>query len=197
MSALAGKRVGVAMTGSFCTFERAFAAFEELRREGAELVPVMSETAYFTDTRFGAAADMRARLVEICGMEPMHTIAEVEPIGPKGVLDVLLVAPCTGNTLSKLALGITDTCVTMACKSHLRNERPVVVAVSSNDVLTGSMPAFARLSGRKFVFFVPVIQDDPVRKPGSCVFCVKQVVETVAMALEGKQIRPIFRERTL
>ena len=168
-SALDGARVGFAMTGSFCTFERVLKILPEFVRRGADVTPILSQMAYNTDTRFMKAEDLRRRLFEICGKEPLHTIVQAEPIGPKKLLDLVIVAPATGNTLGKLAYGITDTSVAMACKAHWRNERPVIIAVSTNDGLSTSADAIAKLSERKNTYLLPYEQDDPVGKPDSLV----------------------------
>ena len=152
---LKGARVGCAMTGSFCTFSQAFRAFEALRAAGAELFPIMSDNAYALDTRFGSAETMRARLREVCGREIWHTLPDVEPIGPKKLLDLVLVAPCTGNTLAKLARGACDTAAAMAVKSHLRNGGNVLLAVSTNDGLGRSAANIGALLAMKHIFFVP------------------------------------------
>jgi len=168
-SLMQGKRIGFAMTGSFCTFERVLRILPEFIERGAEVTPILSETAYGTNTRFMKAADVIGRMEEICGRKVLHTITQAEPIGPKKLLDLLIVAPATGNTLGKLAFGITDTSVTMACKAHWRNGRPVILAVSTNDGLSGSAESIRRLSEKKNTFLLPYIQDDPVGKPDSLV----------------------------
>lgn len=192
MTDLRGARVGCAMTGSFCTFEKAFRAFETLRAAGAELFPIMSENAYALDTRFGSAADMRARLEEICGRKIWHTLGEVEPIGPKKRLDLVLVAPCTGNSLAKLALGICDTPAVMAVKSHLRNGRPVLLAVSTNDGLGRSAANIGALMGMKHIYFVPFRQDDYTGKPNSLVADMDAIPEAAQAALAGEQLQPLL-----
>ncbi|MDO4566506.1 MAG: dipicolinate synthase subunit B, partial [Oscillospiraceae bacterium] len=162
-------RVGFALCGSFCTFEKAFAAIEELAAAGARLTPIMSYFAANTDTRFGRAAEVRARLENICGRGVIRTIEGAEPIGPKRLLDLMIVAPCTGNTLAKLANGIADTPVTMAVKSHLRNGGPVLIAVSTNDALGAAARNIGELMARKNIYFVPMRQDAPFEKPSSVV----------------------------
>ena len=184
-------RVGLAMTGSFCTFEKALDAFERLR-QSYDLTPIMSNTAYGTDTRFGRAADHHARFQALCGKDILHTIPEAEPIGPKHLLDVLLIAPCTGNTLAKLARGVTDTAVTMAAKSHLRCDRPVLLAVSTNDGLSGSAGSIAALLNRKNVYFVPFTQDDPVTKPHSLGADYAQLEASIEAAARGRQLQPVL-----
>ena len=187
-------RAGVAMCGSFCTFDTALGAFARLAERGTyELTPILSETAYATDSRFGPAAGFIHRLETICGKPVLHTIPQVEPIGPGALLDVLVIAPCTGNTLAKLALGVTDTCVTMAAKAHLRIGRPVVLAVSTNDGLGASAPNIGALLGRKNVYLVPFRQDDPVKKPNSLVADFSLLEETMLAAVEGRQLQPVLR----
>ncbi len=192
MTDLQGARIGCAMTGSFCTFSKAFAAFEALRAAGAELYPIMSNNAYALDTRFGSAADMRGRLEAICGRKIWHELSEVEPIGPKKLLDLVLVAPCTGNSLAKLALGICDTPAVMAVKSHLRNGRAVLLAVSTNDGLGRSAANIGALLGMKHIFFVPLQQDDYTGKPNSLVADMERIPEAASAALKGRQLQPVL-----
>lgn len=159
-------RVGFAMTGSFCTFSQVIDQMEQMAQQtGWQLYPILSPNAYETDTRFGSAQQFRRRIEEICGREIWHTLTQTEPIGPKKLLDVLLVAPCTGNTLGKLANGITDTSVTLAVKAHLRNARPVVLAVSTNDALANAGKNIGSLLNSKNIYFVPMRQDAPEQKP--------------------------------
>ena len=191
MCELTGVRVGCAMTGSFCTFDRAFGVWEALRDAGAALTPIMSFNAAGTDTRFGAAADIVSRFEAICGRPVIRTIAQAEPIGPKKLLDALVILPCTGNTLAKLAAGIADTPVTLAAKSHLRNGRPVVIAVSTNDALGQNAKNIGALLAAKHFYFVPFQQDAPLEKPNSLVARFEKLPETLAMALEGRQIQPM------
>ena len=190
---LAGKRIGFAMTGSFCTFSRVFQAAEALAAAGAELYPILSDNAWSLDTRFFSAAAVRERLATICGREIWHTLPQVEPIGPKKLLDLLIVAPCTGNTLGKLAGGIFDTPVAMAAKSHLRNDRPLLLAVSTNDGLAMSARSIGTLLAWKNVYFVPFGQDDPVKKPTSLVAAMGLIPEAAAAALAGRQLQPVLR----
>ena len=192
MNDMNGLRIGYAMTGSFCTFSRSFEAAQKLRDMGAQLVPVMSETAANTDTRFGKAAANLAKLREICGREVITTISEAEPIGPKNMTDIMVVAPCTSNTAVKLACGITDTPVTMAVKSHLRSGKPVLLAIASNDSLMGSARNIGELFSRKYYYFVPMLQDDPVNKPTSLVAQFDMLPQAVTAALSGIQLRPII-----
>ena len=183
--------VGFAMCGSFCTYARVFPVMETLTAE-YNVVPIFSPAAWSTDSRFGTARENVRRASEICGRDPLYTIAQAEPIGPKKLLDALIVAPCTGNTLAKLAHSIADTAVTMAVKSHLRNGRPVVVAVSTNDALAGAAENIGRLLARKHYFFVPFGQDDPMRKPTSLVADFSKIPETLTAAMEGRQLQPIL-----
>ncbi len=185
-------RVGFALTGSFCTFDKALRAMEETARMYPNILPIFSETAGSTDTRFGRSEDFLQAAAEICGHGVIDSVRAAEPIGPKGLLDVLVIAPCTGNTLAKLAGGIADTAVTMAAKAHLRNGRPVVVAVSTNDGLAGAARNIGELLCRKNYYFVPFRQDDPVGKPTSLVADMTKVTETVAAALEGRQLQPLL-----
>lgn len=182
--------IGFALCGSFCTFEKAFAAMEAVASIHT-VIPIFSHAAYTTDTRFGTAEEHIARTAELCGREPLHTVAQVEPIGPKKLLDALIIAPATGNTLAKLAHSIADGPVTMAAKSHLRNGRPVLLAVSTNDALAGAAENIGRLMGRKHYYFVPFGQDDPQKKPTSMVADFTKVLPALESALEGIQVQPI------
>ena len=193
MTDFKGLRTGCAMTGSFCTFRRVFEAWRALRATGAELQPIMSFNAAGIDTRFYAASDAIDEFEEITGRSVWRTLPEVEPIGPKKLLDVLVIAPCTGNTLAKLANGIADTPVTLAAKSHLRNGRPVIIAVSSNDALGANARSIGILMNTKNCFFVPFGQDDAFGKPNSLVAEFELIPETVCEALEGRQIEPMLR----
>ncbi len=184
-------RIGYAICASCCTYKTALCALARLREQYSQITPIFSEHAYSTDSRFGKAADIVAQAVEICSREPVHTIAEAEPIGPKGLLDLLIIAPCTGNTLAKIAGGITDSSVTMACKAHLRNGRPVVLAISTNDALSGSARNIGMLLPRQLLYFVPFRQDDPQNKPCSLVADFDLLPQTVEAALDGRQIQPL------
>ena len=184
--------LGFAMCGSFCTFDAVLTQLEAMRAEFPKVIPIMSTISYETDTRFGTAADFRARLETACGQPIIHTIAQAEPIGPKKLLDVLVIAPCTGNTLAKLANGIADTPVTLAAKAHLRNERPIVVAVSTNDALAGNAENIGKLLARGHYFFVPMRQDNAIKKPRSVVADFTRLPETIRAALNGEQIQPIL-----
>ncbi len=186
------KRLGLALCGSYCTYETLFAAAAPLA-ERWELVPILSETAAETDSRFGTAVEHMQRLMALTGRRVISTIAEAEPLGPAEPLDALLIAPCTGNTLAKLAHGVTDSAITMAAKAHLRNGRPVVLALSTNDGLSGSAENIARLLNRKHFFFVPFGQDDPMKKPCSLQADFSLLEDAVEAALLGRQLQPILR----
>lgn len=192
ISKLAGLKIGVAVCGSFCTFSKVFRQLEELAALGCDLTPIMSYSSYQLDTRFGTAQEHAARLFEITGKTVLHEMTTTEPIGPKKMFDVLLVAPCTGNTLAKLALGIVDTPVCMAVKSHLRNQRPVVIAVSTNDALSGAAKNIGTLRNYKNFYFVPTYQDDSVGKPFSMIADLTKIPQTIEAAMEGKQVQPLF-----
>ena len=186
------ERVGFAVCGSFCTHRQGLEALEALAGIYETILPIASETAAFTDTRFGTSDDLLERLEEITGHPVLCDIPAVEPIGPKHLLDVLVIAPATGNTIAKLAAGITDTAVTMAAKAHLRNGGPVVLAVASNDGLSGGAKNIGELLARKNYFFVPFGQDDAAGKPNSLVADFRQLPETVSAALEGRQLQPML-----
>lgn len=193
MADLRDARIGCAMTGSFCTFKAVFGAWRALRDAGAQLTPIMSFNAATVDTRFYPAAEAVALFREITGRRPLTALNEVEPIGPRKLLDALAIAPCTGNTLAKLANGIADTPVTLAAKSHLRNGRPLVIAVSSNDALAQNARNLGQLMAMRNVYFVPFAQDDPAGKPNSLVARFEMLPETLKCALEGRQIQPVLR----
>lgn len=183
--------IGFALCGSYCTYDRVFPVIETLSKSN-RILPILSEAAYATDSRFGTAEHWKTRLEEICGCPPLHLISQVEPIGPKGLLDILVIAPCTGNTLAKLSHSIADGPVTMAAKSHLRNGRPVLVAVSTNDGLAGAGENIGRLLARKHYYFVPFGQDDPLKKPTSLIADFAQIPQAVEGALAGQQIQPML-----
>ena len=187
------KHLGLALCGSYCTYEKLFQAAEKLA-ETYDLIPIMSENAAETDTRFGTATEHIKRLMLLSGRKVVTTIAEAEPLGPAQPMDALLIAPCTGNTLAKLSHGITDTAVTMAAKAHLRNGRPVIIALSTNDGLSGSAENIARLLNRKHFYFVPFRQDDPAKKPRSLQADFSLLEEAVRAALQGRQLQPILKE---
>ena len=184
--------LGFAMCGSFCTFDAVLTQLEAMRAEFPKIIPIMSTASYETDTRFGTAEDFRARLERACGQPVIHTIAQAEPIGPKKLLDMLLLAPCTGNTLGKLACGIYDTAPTLAVKSHRRNGGPVLIAVSTNDALSGSAAGIGLLMNRKGTYFVPFEQDDWRAKPTSCVADFAKILPAVEAALDGRQLEPMI-----
>jgi len=187
------KTIGFAITGSFCTFKKVISELKKLKEEsGADIIPIMSETAFRTDTRFGAAADFVADVEKITGHTVIHSISGAEPIGPKNLLDALVIAPCTGNTLGKLAGGITDTSVTMAAKATLRNQNPVILAVSTNDGLGASAKNIGSLLNCKNIYCVPFAQDDPVLKNNSLVADMSLIGVAAREALKGVQIQPIL-----
>ncbi len=181
-----------AMCGSFCTFEKALAQLALLRKDW-DMLPVMSETAYTTDTRFGTAESFHERIENICGRKIIHTIAEAEPIGPKRLADAVLVAPCTGNTAAKIANAITDTAVTMAVKSALRVSMPVILSLATNDALGASCKNIGLLMNTKNIYFVPLGQDDPIKKPNSLVAHFDLIPETLANTMLGEQLQPVLR----
>lgn len=181
-------KIGYCLTGSFCTFSKAIDEIEKIVNKGHNVTVIMSETAYSTDTRFGKAEDIANTLINITGNEIIHTVKDSEPIGPKKLFDVLCVAPCTGNTLAKLSLGITDTSVTMAVKSHLRNSKPVVIGVSTNDALGASAKNIGALMNYKNIYFVPFTMDDPINKPKSMVCDFTKVLSTIEAAYNEKDI---------
>jgi len=186
------KTIGFALTGSFCTFDRVFPVVEALRGAGARVLPILSFNAYSLDTRFFTAEEVRKRLTDAAGTEPLHTLEGVEPIGPKHLLDLLIIAPCTGNTLAKLAAGISDTPVTLAAKSHLRNNGPVLLGVSTNDGLAVAAKNIGELMARRHYYFIPFSQDDPARKPRSLVAHMEETARCAELALQGIQAQPIF-----
>jgi len=189
---LSGITAGFALTGSFCTFSAVLPEMENLKLAGAKIVPIMSTAAATTDTRFGTAESFRRRIEALTGAEIVTSVEKVEPIGPGKLLDILIVAPCTGNTLAKIANGITDTSVTMAVKAHLRNGRPVLLAVSTNDGLSGAAKNIGQLLNRKNIFFVPFGQDDPDRKPTSLVADMQNIVPAAGAALLKRQMQPVL-----
>ncbi len=189
---LIGKTIGFAMTGSFCTFSKVLKELEAFSSQNADIIPIMSETAYATDTRFGSAEKFRTRLEMICGNSIVKSVKEAEPIGPKSYLDLLIIAPCTGNTLAKLAQGIADSSVTMAAKAHLRNQKPVLLAVSTNDGLGNAAKNIGTLLNNKHIYFVPFGQDDYIKKPNSLVADMSQIIPAAKSALDGKQLQPIL-----
>ena len=187
-----GKRIGFVMTGSFCTFRKTIDELKKIVELGADVVPIMSKNSYTMDTKFGNAKDFIDEIEEITGNKILHTIQEVEPIGPKDMLDILVVAPATGNTMAKLANDIIDDPATMAVKSHLRREKPVVIAISTNNGLSGAGENIGKLFNRKHYYFVPFRQDNPITKPRSIVFDSSYLIKTIEEALEGEQIQPML-----
>jgi dipicolinate synthase subunit B len=190
---LAGKQIGFALTGSFCTLAAVMPQIEKLVQAGAEVFPIISSAVAETDTRFGKARDWLEKLRKITGRVPWNSIVEVEPIGPKGLLDLLIVAPCTGNTMAKLALGITDSPVLMASKAQLRNERPVLLGISTNDALGANASQLGKLLNKSNLYFVPFAQDDPLKKPSSLVAKMDLLMESANLALRGQQLQPVLR----
>lgn len=189
---LSDKRIGFAMTGSFCTFRKVLAQLEKLADTGADITPIMSETAYSTDTRFGTAEGFTKRIEDICKKPIISTLAAAEPIGPQSLLDLLVIAPCTGNTIAKLAMGITDSTVTLAAKAHLRNRRPVLIAVSTNDGLGNAAKNIGILLNSKNIYFVPFRQDDFENKPNSLVADMSLIPEACDAAIHSRQLQPIL-----
>ena len=185
-------RVGFAFCGSFCTYDKAITALERVKADFQDITPIVSERGASLDTRFGHAHDFLREIERICDKRVIATIQAAEPIGPKGLLDVLVIAPCTGNTLAKLAAGVTDSSVTMAAKAHLRNGKPLVIAVSTNDGLAASARNIGELLCRKNVYLVPFRQDDPDGKPTSLVADFTLVPDAIRAALEGRQLQPVL-----
>ncbi len=183
-------KVGIAMTGSFCTFRKVLEVLKDLK--GYDLVPIMSEASYYSDTRFGEGRRFVEELEKICGKPVLSTLQQVEPLGPRGLLDALAILPCTGNTLGKLANGIADSPVTFAAKAHLRNGRPVILGISTNDGLSGSGENIGKLLARRHFYFIPFGQDSPEEKPYSLVAHMELLSQTLEKALEGVQIQPIL-----
>ena len=184
--------IGYALCGSYCTHKASLDQLELLLGEGYEIQPIVSENVYSTDTRFGSAQALNIKLSEMCGREVIHTIVDAEPLGPKSPLDMLVICPCTGNTLAKIAMGITDTAVTMAAKAHLRSNRPLVIALASNDALSSNLKNIGLLLSRKSIYFVPMSQDDPAAKPTSLVADFDQIPDCVENALNRVQSQPIL-----
>ncbi len=186
------KNIGFAVCGSFCTHKKAVEQIENLVKLGYNVIPILSEIAYSTDTRFGKASDFVEKIEDICQKKCIHSIKDAEPIGPKALLDLLIIAPCTGNTLGKLANGITDSVVTMSAKAHLRNERPLLLAVSTNDALGASARNIGTLFNCKNVYFVPIRQDMPENKHNSCISDFELIPKAIDLALNGIQIQPVL-----
>lgn len=184
--------LGYAFCGSFCTHARSVETLRRLIECGYDVLPIMSETVYTTDTRFGTAEDLIRTVEDLCKKKVVHGIPEAEPLGPKTPMDALIISPCTGNTLAKIANGITDTAVCMAAKAHLRADRPLVISLASNDAMSANLKNIATLLSRKQVYFVPMIQDDPEKKPHSLVADFSRLPDTLESAMQGKQLRKIF-----
>lgn len=192
MKNLTEKTVGFALTGSFCTFNKIFAEIEKILQAGANVIPIMSEISIASDTRFGKGNDIAEKLEKLTGNKIISTVKDAEPIGPKKLLDILVIAPCTGNTIAKLSAAIADSCVTLAAKAHLRNNRPLLLGISTNDGLGGNAKNIGALLARKNMFFVPFGQDDPVDKSNSLIFKPEMLLPSISAALEFRQIQPIL-----
>lgn len=189
---LKGIKIGFVLTGSFCTFQKVIPKMKELVKQGAEIIPIMSFNSYQLDTKFGKAEAFIQEIEEITGKKIIHTIPDAEPIGPKKMTDIMVIAPCSGNSMAKLACDIIDTPAVMAAKSHLRNNRPLVIAPSTNNGLSGNAENIGKLLNRKNYYFVPFRQDNPITKPRSIVFDSEYLIKTIQYALEGEQISPIL-----
>ncbi|MCM1246003.1 MAG: dipicolinate synthase subunit B [Roseburia sp.] len=190
---LSNKNIGVAITGSYCTYEKVFTELKRLAETGADLYPIFSDHASTTDSRFGKCDDFLKRAEEITGKKPITTIPDAEPIGPNALFDILVIAPCTGNTLSKLANGISDTPVLMAAKAHLRNNRPLVVALSTNDALGMNLKNIGILLNTKNIYFIPFGQDNYKSKPNSMIAHIEFLTDTIEQALKGRQLQPVIQ----
>jgi len=190
---LKGKTIGVALTGSFCTYDKVFTELQKLADEGALVQTIFSDAAGSIDTRFGRAENFVEKAEEITGAKPMMTISEAEPIGPGNLLDILVLLPCTGNTIAKLANGITDTPALMAAKAHLRNSKPLLISISTNDALGMNMKNIGLLLNAKNVYFVPFGQDNPKKKPNSMIAHTDLLIPSLEAALEGRQYQPIIQ----
>lgn len=189
---LEGLKIGVAFTGSFCTFDKAIEQLVLLKKEGAQIYPIMSFQAQNIDSRFGSAEDFRNQIETICERKIIDTIESAEPIGPKGYLDLLIILPCTGNTIAKLSCGITDSPVLMAAKAHLRNEKPLLLSISTNDALSMNFKNIGLLMNVKNIYFVPFGQDNAEKKPNSMIAHLESMIDAAKSALEGKQIQPVI-----
>ncbi len=189
---LKGKKIGFILTGSFCTFNKTIEQMENIKKQEADIVPIMSYNSYELDTKFGKAKEFIDKIENITGKKIIHTIQDAEPIGPKHLTDIMIIAPCSGNTIAKLANGITDSPALMATKSHLRNNNPLVIAISTNDGLSGSAENIGKLLNRNNYYFVPFRQDNPITKPRSLVFDPNSIVRTLELALDNEQIQPIL-----
>ncbi len=184
--------IGFALCGSFCTLSKSVEVLSRLKEQGYDILPIMSDITAATDTRFGKAADFMGAVEALCGRSIVRSIPDAEPLGPKTPLDALVICPCTGNTLAKIANGITDTPVCMAAKAHLRSDRPLLITLASNDAMSANLRNIGTLLSRKSVYFTPLFQDDPVSKPHSLVADFSRVPEALEAALEGRQVRPLF-----
>ena len=193
MMKLNDKRIGVALSGSFCTYDKVFKELQKLVDEGAKVQTIFSDASQTIDSRFGKAEEFVQKAERLTGIRPMRTIAEAEPIGPKELLDLLIILPCTGNTIAKLANGITDTPVLMAAKAHLRNEKPLLLSVSTNDALGMNMKNIGLLLNAKHIYFVPFGQDNPQKKPNSMIAHTELLLDATKEALEGKQYQPVIQ----
>lgn len=189
---LSGYTIGIGITGSFCTFDKVKIEIREMKQVFGDIVPIFSNSAASYDTRFGTAEKMREDIEEITGHKIIDTIMGAEPIGPKGYLDAMVIAPCTGNTLAKLVNGITDSPVLMAAKAHLRNNKPLIISISTNDAMGINFKNIGLLMNMKNIYFVPFAQDDPVKKPNSLIANLKLIPDTIEMAMQGKQIEPVL-----
>lgn len=189
---LKGKQIGVALSGSFCTYEKVFKELEKLTLEGAIVQTIFSDAAQSIDSRFGKASGFLKKAEDLTGKRPMLTIADAEPIGPGSLLDILVLLPCTGNTIAKLANGITDSPVLMAAKAHLRNNKPLLISISTNDALGLNMKNIGLLLNAKNIYFVPFCQDDPKKKPNSLVARTELLIPALEAAMEGTQYQPIL-----
>lgn len=185
-------KIGFALTGSFCTINNMFPVITDLITNGADIIPILSQSVYSIDTKFGNSKDLVSKLEYLTNKKVIRTLTDVEPIGPTSMVDIIIVAPCTGNTIAKIATGITDTPVTMACKSQLRNEKPVVLFISTNDGLSSNAKNIGLLMNAKNIYFVPFKQDDPVNKPNSLLSEIPMIIPTIARALKNKQLQPIL-----
>ena len=185
--------IGYAMCGSFCTIDKSISQLYKLIDKGYDIQPFMSENLYSTDTRFGRAADIINEVESLCGRKVVHTIADAEPYGPAKPLDALIICPCTGNTLAKMAHGITDSAICMTAKAHMRNDRITVIALATNDALSANLGNISTMLARKNVFFVPLIQDDPIKKPHSLVADMEMLLPSLERALEGKQMYKLVK----
>lgn len=195
MNQLNGLKLGVALCGSFCTFAKALKNLEDLKALGIELYPIMTDAAYGTSTRFGEHTTINAQIEAIAGRKIIHSLKDAEPLGPKNIIDALLIAPCTGNTLAKMTYGITDSPVLLAAKSLMRNGKPIIINLASNDALGTNLKNIGELLNKKSIYFVPLNQDDPVHKPYSLVSDFTLIPETLECALQGIQIQPIIAQK--